>query len=166
DPGASSQEALPQVQSVVAARLALLSDEARAVAEVASAVGRDFPFDILAQGSGLEEDALVRALDELWRRQIVRGPADQHWDFSHERMREVAYDGIGPARRRLIHRRIAQGMEILYADRIDDVSAAIAAHLVRGGQPTRAIPFLERAAAVASHLSANEEAIRCLTQAM
>ena len=142
-------DALPQVQSVVAARLALLSEDARAAAEVAAAVGRDFRFDILAQASDLEEDALVRALDELWRRHIVRVQADERWDFSHDRIREVAYSGIGPARRRLIHRRIAQGMELLFANRLDEVSASIAVHLDRGGQPARAVPFLERAAAVA-----------------
>ena len=165
-PGASGDDGLPRVQSVVAARLALLSEEARAAAEVASAVGRDFRFDILAQASDLEEDALVRALDELWRRHIVRVQADERWDFSHDRIREVAYSAIGPARRRLIHRRIAQGMELLFADRLDEVSASIAVHLDRGGQPARAVPFLERAAAVATRVSANEEAIRCLTHAL
>jgi DNA-binding SARP family transcriptional activator len=164
--GGSSDEPLPEVQAVVAARLALLSDDARAAAEVAAAVGRDFRFDILAQASDLEEDALVRAVDELWRRHIVRVQADERWDFSHDRIREVTYGGIGPARRRLIHRRIAQGMELLGADRLDDVSASIAMHLERGGQPTRAIPFLERAAAVATRVSATEEAIRCLTHAL
>jgi DNA-binding SARP family transcriptional activator len=165
-PGADGGVALPQVQSVVAARLALLSEDARAAAEVAAAVGRDFTFDILAGASDLEEDALVRALDELWRRQVVRVQADERWDFSHDRIREVAYSGIGPARRRLIHRRIAQAMELLFADRLDDVSASIAVHLDRGGQPARAIPFLERAAAVATRVSATEEAIRCLTHAL
>src|SRR6202163_563320 len=165
-PGSPAGNALPQVQSVVAARLALLSEDARAAAEVAAAVGRDFRFDILAQASALEEDALVRALDELWRRHIVRVQADERWDFSHDRIREVTYSGIGPARRRLIHRRIAQGMELLFANRLDDVSASIAVHLDRGGQPARAVPFLERAAAVATRVSANEEAIRCLTHAL
>ena len=73
---------------------------------------------------------------------------------------------IGPARRRLIHRRIAQGMELLFANRLDEVSASIAVHLDRGGHPARAVPFLERAAAVATRVSANEEAIRCLTHAL
>src|SRR6185369_5963676 len=107
-----------------------------------------------------------RSLDELWQRHIVRAQADERWDFSHDRIREVAYGGIGPARRRLIHRRIAQGMELLFADRLDDVSAAIAVHLDRGGQPARAVPFLERAAVVATRVSAHEEAIRCLTHAL
>jgi tetratricopeptide (TPR) repeat protein len=57
-------------------------------------------------------------------------------------------------------------MELLFADRLDDVSASIAGHLDRGGQAARAVPFLERAAAVATRLSATEEAIRCLTHAL
>jgi tetratricopeptide (TPR) repeat protein len=57
-------------------------------------------------------------------------------------------------------------MELLCADGLDEVSASIAVHLDRGGQPARAVPFLERAAAVAMRVSAGEEAIRCLTHAL
>jgi tetratricopeptide (TPR) repeat protein len=39
-------------------------------------------------------------------------------------------------------------------------------HLERGGYPARAVPFLQRAAAVAARISANEEAIRCLSSAL
>ena len=156
----------PRVQAVVAARLGLLSVEARDVAEVAAAMGRDFSFDILAEVSDLEEPAVVRALDELWRRHVVRVQAGERWDFSHDRIREVAYAGIGPARRRLVHRRIAQALERLHAGNLDAVSATIATHLDRGGQALRAIPFLERAAQVAGRVSATEEVIRCLTHAL
>ena len=166
DPGAAAGFERARVQAVVAARLSLASTEARAAAEVAAAIGRDFRFDLLAHASDLEEDGLVRALDELWRRHIVRVQADERWDFTHDRIREVAYDGIGPARARLIHRRIAQGMELLFAARLDEVSASIAMHLDRGGQPARAVPYLERAAAAAIRLTASEEAIRCLNYAL
>jgi DNA-binding SARP family transcriptional activator len=165
--GAGVETAIsPRVQSIVAARLGRLSTDARAVAEVAAAIGRDFTFDILAQVSDLEEDAVVRALDELWRRHVVRVQAGERWDFSHDRIREVAYGTIGPARTRLIHRRIAQALERTFASDLDGVSAPIANHLDRGGQPARAIPFLERAAQHAIRVSAIEEGIRCLTYAL
>jgi tetratricopeptide (TPR) repeat protein len=57
-------------------------------------------------------------------------------------------------------------MERLFSDQIDEVSASIAVHLDRGGQPARAVPFFERAAAVATRVSAHEEAMRCLTHAL
>ena len=156
----------PRVQAVVAARLAHLPAEAREVAEVASAIGRDFSFNVLADVSDLEEAAVVRALDELWCRNIVRVQDGERWDFSHDRIREVAYSEIGPARRRLLHRRIAGALERIHAANPDPLSASIAAHLERGGQPERAIPLLERAADFATRQSATEETIRCLTHAL
>src|SRR5262249_40221181 len=49
---------------------------------------------------------------------------------------------------------------------LDRVAASLAAHLEKGGHPMRAIPCLERAAQMALRVSANEEAIRCLTRAL
>src|SRR5262249_27344370 len=62
----------PRVQAVVAERLNQLSPDAKAIAELAAVIGRDFTFSVLAHVSDLEEDAIVRALDELWRRHIIR----------------------------------------------------------------------------------------------
>jgi DNA-binding SARP family transcriptional activator len=163
---ASGSALPPRVQGVVAHRLALLSPEARSCAELAAAIGRDFAFEVLAHASDLEESELVAAMDELWRRNIVRTRDSHLWDFTHDRVREVTYGSIGPARRRLLHRRIAQSLELLHASDIDTVSAAIAGHLEQAEQASRAVEFLTRAARAAIRLSANEEAIRCLTRAI
>ena len=53
-------------------RLAHLSPEARRLAALAATIGRSFTFAILRQASGEDDDRLVAALDELWRRRIVR----------------------------------------------------------------------------------------------
>ena len=95
----------------------------------AASIGRDFSFDILAQASDLEEDALVRALDELWRRHIVRVQADDRWDFSHDRIREVAYSALSPAQQRDRHLRIARAMELLPGEDHRRAAALMAAHL-------------------------------------
>ncbi len=63
----------PRVQSVIEARLAQLSAPARELVEVAATIGREFSADVLAATPPRrDEDALVRGLDELWRRRIVR----------------------------------------------------------------------------------------------
>ncbi len=163
--GYSSGAALPpRVQAVVAARLVQLSPGARDAAELAAVIGRDFDFRVLAHASDLEEGALVRAVDELWRRQIVRARGNDRWDFSHDRIREVAYAGVGPARSRLLHRRVAQALE--QTESADRASASIAMHFEQAGHHARAIHYFERAAAVATRLSANEEAIRCLDRGL
>ena len=60
------------MQAVIAGRLARLSLPAAALVGVAAAIGRAFTADVLAAAADLEEQGFVGALDELWRRGIVR----------------------------------------------------------------------------------------------
>ncbi len=78
---------------------------------MAATIGREFSTDVLAAAGDADDDALVGSLDELWRRQIVRerseGPSGSSYDFSHDKIRQVAYRNVGPVRRRRLHARIA-----------------------------------------------------------
>ena len=111
----------PKVQSVLEARLAQLSPPARELAGLAATIGREFSFKLLAQASGRDEETLVRELDELWQRRIVREHGADAYDFSHDKLREVAYGSMSAARRRLLHRQAAQALETLHAARPEDL---------------------------------------------
>src|SRR5262249_37070037 len=84
------------------------------------------------------------------------------YDFSHDKLREVAYAEISAPQRRLLHRRIARSLEAIRADDLDAVSGQIAAHYDRAGRAERAIPYYERAALVSQRVYANEDAISLL----
>lgn len=131
---------------MIQARLVKLSPTARELVELAAAIGRAFSFDILAQVSGDDLDTLVRSLDELWRRRIVREQRNGAYDFSHDRIREVAYAQISSARRRLLHRRIAQALEEMHRNELDVAAARIAAHYRQAGETAKAAAFYLRAA--------------------
>ena len=124
------------------ARLAQLSPPARELAELAATIGREFSFKLLAKASGRDEDTLVRELDELWQRRIVREHGADAYDFSHDKLREVAYGSLSAARRRLLHRHVAQALETLHAAELDPVSHQVAAHYERAGLPEQAVPLL------------------------
>jgi len=62
----------PKVQAVIQSRLAQLSISARELADLAATVGRAFTMEVLAQASDGNEDSLVRGLDELWQRRLIR----------------------------------------------------------------------------------------------
>src|SRR5207244_3383282 len=73
------------------------------LAGVAAAIGRAFTVDLLAAATELEEQEFIGALDELWRRGIVRAHGPNSYDFSHGRIRDAAYAALGPPRRRQAH---------------------------------------------------------------
>ena len=106
-PVSSLQPLPPKVQAVIQQRLAQLSRSARDLACLAAAIGRSFTFALLNAASDTAESELVRNLDELWQRGIIRAQGSQAYDFSHDRIREVAYESISPMQRPLLHRRVA-----------------------------------------------------------
>jgi DNA-binding SARP family transcriptional activator/tetratricopeptide (TPR) repeat protein len=147
------------LQAVLASRLAQASPAARELAGLAAAVGTDFGLDLLTEASDLAADAVVAGLDELWQRRIVREFGDGYV-FSHDLLRDAAYAQVSPPRRWLLHRRVAQGLELLHAGDTDTVAGQLAAQYARGGRPERALQYYRRAADVAAGLFAYAAAVR------
>ena len=134
----------PKVQTVIESRLAQLSPPARELAGLAATVGRAFTVEVLAQASDGDEGSLVRALDELWQRRLIREQGDSGYDFSHDRIREVAYASISLARRRLLHRRVAQALEQAHAADLNSISSELAAHYEHAGLPEQPLLSISR----------------------
>jgi predicted ATPase/DNA-binding SARP family transcriptional activator len=153
------RELPPRVQGAIEARLGQLSSQARALAETAAVAGRSFSLALLLASTAMEEDEAIVALDELWQRRVVAEEGRDAYDFTHDKLREVAYATLSPVRRRLLHGRVARALEELHAGDIDHVAEEIAIHYDRAGQPTRAIPCYLRAGETARRVYANEEAI-------
>src|SRR5699024_2420344 len=96
-----------------------------------------FDIEVLRRATDLNEESLVKALDELWRRSIIReqhGAAGARYDFSHDRLREGAYAQTSPVRRRLLHGRVGQALEAIYSTEPGRVSAELAAHYEQAGE--------------------------------
>jgi predicted ATPase len=117
------------------------------MAGVAAIIGRDFTYPVVAHACGCDEVALVRGLDELWQRRVVREQGTEAYDFGHEKIREVIVSEMSAARRRLLHRQVAEALELIHADDLDAVSAQIAAHYEQAGLPEKAQPYYHRTAA-------------------
>jgi tetratricopeptide (TPR) repeat protein len=180
-PQLSTANLPPRMHAVIAGRLPQLSPETRELAGLAATVGRVFTVDILRSASGVDADSLTNELDELWQRRIVRpapqpsglsapnmstgglfSPAVNSFDFSHDKIRDVAYADLSPMKQRYWHSRIAQALEEIYVANPDPVSAQLATHYEQAGEPVRAIPFYQRTAEVAQRVYAHAEAIGLL----
>jgi DNA-binding SARP family transcriptional activator len=154
--------AASQVQAVIAGRLERLSPPASELAGVAAAIGREFTAEVLAAAVGAAEERFVSALDELWRRGIVRAHGPGAYDFTHGRIRDAAYAGLSPPRRRQAHLAIARSLEQSQAA----PAAAVALHYDNAGATADAVRWYERAAEAAQWLHAHGEAVAALEQAL
>ena len=159
--------ALPaKVQATIQSRLAQLSPLARQLADAAAVVGRALDLTVLATISELTAENFVQGLDELWRRRIIREQGGNAYDFSHDKIREVAYAAMSPVRRRWLHQRVAQAMEQVHSGDLDTVSGQIAEHYTEAALPQVALDYYERAAAVARRLYAHSDAATYLNKAL
>ena len=120
---------------------------------------------MLAQASDLSEDQLVGCLDECWRRRIIRERGEEDYDFSHDKLREVAYAGLSRTRRRWLHGQVARALEQVHIADLDRVAGVVAWHFEAARLPAQAIAYYDRAAAAARGVYAHHEALDALDKA-
>ncbi len=133
------------VRQVITMRLTQLSAPARDLLAAGAVLGQGFSFDQLCQVAQLPEVEALHAVDEVLRAHVVReatsgdGSAAGAYVFAHDRIRDVAYDGAGAARRRVFHRRALQAL------RSSAQPAQLAHHALMAGLDDEALRFLEAA---------------------
>jgi DNA-binding SARP family transcriptional activator len=163
------------VRDLVGSRLDRLSDRSQQLAAVASVVGRGFPFALLRSASGLDERDVAESVEEMVRRHVLQAVGDQ-LDFTHERVRDVAYRRLLGPRRRLLHRAVTEALEADAAPRGGaDVHAGgsvveqveqLAHHALHGGLGEKAAAYLRQAGDKAATRSALREAHAWLQKAL
>jgi DNA-binding winged helix-turn-helix (wHTH) protein/tetratricopeptide (TPR) repeat protein len=137
-----------------------LGEEEQRVLEVAAVAGMSFAPTICAPTAGMDTRAFEECCDALARRgQMLRvagtrefPDADiiQRYSFAHALYREVLYERQSPARRAVLHRRRAERLETVFGATLDDLASEVAHHFEKGGDWTRAVKYLRRAADVAA----------------
>jgi predicted ATPase/DNA-binding SARP family transcriptional activator len=164
-PGSLVSLSMPSsVRGLLHSRLAPVSETGRQILHTAAVVGRSFEFDTLREASGRSEEETIIALEELLARGLVieqatefqRDAAGPFYDFSHEKLRALVYEESSLARRRLLHRRVAQA---LVAGRRHIPAAQVATHYQQAGEEALAAGHFKEAGDDARVLYANGEAL-------
>src|SRR5213594_395474 len=164
DPSATL--AVPKrVREVILRHLEALSERGRDLTIVAAVIGREFDFPLLCRAAGVEENEAAESLEELVRRRVLHSVGER-FDFTHDRIREVAYGRLLRERQRALHARIANSMEMLYADRLAEQVERLAHHATRGELGEKAARYLRQAGAKAFANSAHADALAYFTQAL
>ena len=155
-----------RVHAVIAARLAQLTAASYELAGLASVVGRPFSFELLEKATDWDEASVSQALDELWRRRIIESRGASEYDFTHDRLREVACAELSLVRQRYLHRRVARALAEVYGADIESWNGQIASHFEQAGMAEEAIEHYRRAAAYARQRYADTEAADLLRRAL
>ena len=149
------------VRAVLRARLASVGEPAGQVLTTAALIGRTFDVPTLRYASGRSEEETVDAVDELLRRALIQETAGGY-GFVHDGLRELTVEATSLARRRLLHRRIADALRLdLAGDGRDDLGrlVLIANHERDAGRDLPAAEAFRAAGERAAALFANREAI-------
>jgi adenylate cyclase len=142
--------ALPAtVQSLLAARIDRLGEQAKHVLHAAAVIGKQFDEPLLGEVSCLDARDLDAALRELQEGEFLRwvtlSPRPEY-TFKHPLMRDVAYRSQLSERRGRLHAATATALEKLRAERLGEYAALIAYHWEASGMRFEAARWKRRAA--------------------
>jgi len=157
------------VQAILAARIDRLSPEDKRLLQVASVLGKDFPYALLQAIAELSEEALRHGLDRLQAAEFLYETGlfpDLEYSFKHALTHEVTYASLLHDRQRVLHARIVEAIEALYPERLAEQAERLAHHAVRGEIWDKAVRYLSQAGAKAFAGTALREAARYFEQAL
>ncbi len=153
------------------ARIDRLESEQKQTLQKASVIGRVFQQRVLPHLYDLKSDEqhLDRSLGELQRREFIQSPEqaasetsalqEDEYIFKHAITHDVTYNSLLIASRKELHARVAQALETLFPERLDELSATLGYHFERAGAAAPAAHYLGRAAERAQATFANIEAL-------
>lgn len=154
-----------RVRELVIGRLDRLSAHGRRLVGLAAVIGRQFHFALLQRASELTEDEAAEAMEELVRRRIFHQSGDG-FEFTHDRIREVAYASLLQPQRSILHRKVADGLEALYGADTPEIAGALAFHHRHAGTWAKAVHHLSRFAEQAARGYAHREAAEAVAHAL
>lgn len=166
-----AMEALRGGDGILTARLARISQTATALAELLAVAGDRCPIATLSIASGLDEEALGAAFDELIAAGLVRpaSGAEICYEFAHALYREALDARLPDLRRVALSRRLLTASDRMPGQLLPSALARHAVTVSRSGAPediTRALDECRRAGDWFTTCHEHHEAARWLQDAI
>ncbi len=162
---------LPEsVREVVGQRVRSLGDDAQHTLTLASVIGRDFDFALLARIAERDRSEVRSALDAATEALIVTAvDGAERFTFNHVLFQRTLYDDLSASRRARTHRRIGEILEDECGDDPGDRIGELAHHWMAAtklADTSKAAGYAHRAGEQALSSLAPDEAIRWFRQAV
>ncbi len=151
----------PTAKEVILRRLERVERKQRRLLDFASVIGREFSIDVMEEATRAEKMELLESLENIQDQGRLICQRGETFQFSHETIRQVAYDSISEARRKEIHKIIGEVLE----RKGEKVSPAILAqHFHACGEREKCIRYSLQAGDACLAKGASYEAVRLLGQ--
>ena len=147
------------LHGVLMARIDRLYPETRWIVQQASVIGRVFLYRVLSRVAS--SDHLGVDIELLEREGLILERSCQpevEYMFKHALTQEVAYQSLLGPRRKELHSKVGEVMEVVFADRLAEFYSVVGRHFLLGEQWAKATDYLARSAAAAARLYAHVEA--------
>ena len=158
--GNTADIAIPDtIQSLITVGLDRLPESARRTAQTAAVIGRTFEEELLV--AVVDHPEVHEDLRELVGRDLIRVVHDgsqAEFTFRHALTQEAAYGTLLTKHRRAAHRRVAEVLEQMAGDRLEEVASQLALHFSEAGEDARTLTYAAMAGDAAARLHANAEA--------
>jgi class 3 adenylate cyclase/predicted ATPase len=167
--GATAPHVPATLHASLMARLDRLGPAAKEVAQVGAALGREFPYELLAAVAQRNPAELDAALDQLVAAGLAfrRGaPPQATFLFKHALVQDAAYGTLLRGARQELHGRAAHVLEKQWPETAETQPELLAHHFTQAGLVERAIAYYARAGQRAIGRSAIAEAITQLTKGL
>jgi tetratricopeptide (TPR) repeat protein len=142
---------------------------ARDVAQIASALGRQFSHELISEVAAIPQQKLDDALAQLVSAELIfqRGtPPDAEYTFKHVLVQDAAYGTLLHTRRQQLHARIAATLEDHFPETVAVQPALLARHCAEAGLAEKAVSYWLKAGQHALARSASTEAIAQLQKGL
>ncbi len=146
------------IEGIVQAGYDNLPVELQNLLSEASVVGRRFSAKILS-GFSQYWERLEDLLEVLVDRGYIYTNNQQDYSFYHALVREVIYRSLTEKRRKELHQKVAQTIEIMYRDHLEQVYEILFEHYKYAGVSQKALEYALKAGEVCENKYANFEAI-------
>ena len=154
-----------RVRQLILDRIDRVSSAARTLAEAAAVVGGAFEYSLLRRAAAMADGEAAEGVEELLRRGVFR-QVEEHFDFTHDRVRETVLGTLIVPRRRRLHLAVAAAIEETRAHDLDHHQIALAVHYEQGEDWLRAVDCLRQASLVTASRGAFREAADLLERAL
>ncbi len=148
------------IQGIIAARMDRLEERLKRIMQVASVIGREFAYRLLATITGMKEDLKasllnLQGLEFIYEKQLF---PELEYIFKHVLTQEVAYNSLLLKHRRELHEKTGQAIEQVYAERLEEYYELLAYHYVHSDNSAKALEYLDLANKKAASGNAIEDA--------